>query len=113
MGIFEKTDQDVLVGLAELYDYKPSGKVISMGCRLLSKYWGLGIASNCTGALLDYIQHNMQVEMITAHVISDNKASSHCLLKNGFEYQLTKTEDWGHERQVMSEVYTFDCCSYD
>jgi len=40
LGIFEKSDPDVLVGLAELYDFKPSGKVISIGYRLRSDYWG-------------------------------------------------------------------------
>lgn len=109
LGIYEKTDQDVLVGLVELYDYKPSGKVISIGYRLIPRFWGRGIASNCVSVLLEYIKNNTEVELVTAHVIPDNKASSHCLLKNGFEYLLTKKEDWGHGELSEAEVYTFDC----
>jgi hypothetical protein len=33
LGVYEKTDPSVLAGLAEFYDFKPSGKVISIGYR--------------------------------------------------------------------------------
>ena len=110
LGVYEKTDSSILVGLAELYDYKPSGKVISIGCRFKSEYWGRGIASSCIHALLEFIQSKTKVELVTAHVRPENKASAQCLLKNGFEYLLTKTEDWGYDQRCLAEVYTFDCC---
>ena len=47
--------------------------------------------------------------MVTAHVIAENKASARCLLKNGSEYLLTKTEDWGYSRPCVADVYTLDC----
>ena len=108
LGIYEKTDPGVLAGLAEFYDYKPSGKVISIGCRLRPEYWGRGIGTDCIRALIDYIQNHTQVKRVTAHVIPDNKASSRMLLKNGFQYLLTKTEDWGHDMPTVAEVYTLD-----
>ena len=46
--------------------------------------------------------------MVTAHVLPDNKASARCLLKNGFEFLLTKTEDWGHGGLSSADVYTYD-----
>ena len=109
MGVYEKTDTSVLVGLAEFYDYKPSGKVISLGYRFLSEYWGRGIATSCIQAMIDYVKNNTEVELMTAHVLPDNKASSRCLVKNGFEYLLTKTEDWGYGFPSVTDVYTFDC----
>jgi RimJ/RimL family protein N-acetyltransferase len=109
LGVYEKTDPSVMVGLAELYDFKPSGKVISLGYRFMSKHWGKGIASSCVQALLNYIQSHTEAEMVTAHVIPDNKASARCLLKNGFEYLLTKPEDWGYSQSCVADVYTFDC----
>ena len=48
------------------------------------------------------------VKLITAHVLPDNKASSRCLIKNGFEYLLTKTEDWGYAYPCVADVYTLD-----
>ena len=109
LGVYEKADTSVLVGLVELYDYKPSGKVISLGYRFLSEYWGRGIATSCIQALIDYIQNNTEVELITAHVLPDNKASSRCLIKSGFEYLVTKAEDWGYGHSSTADVYTFDC----
>lgn len=98
-----------MVGLAEFYDYKKSGKVISIGYRFLPEHWGRGIATSCIHALLDYIHNKTEVELVTAHVLPDNKASSRCLLKNGFEYLVTKTEDWGDGRMYTADVYTLDC----
>ena len=109
LGVYEKTNPSVLVGLAELYDFKASGKVISLGYRFLSGYWGKGIASSCVSALLNDIQSHTEVELVTAHVIPENKASARCLVKNGFEYLLTKPEDWGYSQSCVADVYTFDC----
>ena len=109
LGVYEKDAPSCLVGLAEFYDYKPSGKVISLGCRFLSKYWGRGLASSCVGALLEYIQRCTKVEIVTAHILPGNTASARCALKNGFEYLFTKDEDWGHGRPDTADVYTFDC----
>ena len=108
LGVYEKTAPSVLAGLAEFYDFKPSGKVISLGYRLLSGFWGKGIGSSCVQALLKYIQSNTEVELVTAHVIPGNTASARCLLKNGFEYLLTKPEDWGYGQSCIADVYTFD-----
>ena len=58
--------------------------------------------------MLDYLKRNKRVGMVTAHVIPENKASSRILLKNGFEYLVTKTEDWGYGAPTEAEVYTLD-----
>ena len=109
LGIYETGDPDALIGLAEFYDYKTSGKVISIGYRLKPEYWGRGIGCCCVRALVEFIQDNTEVELVTAHVIPENKASSRCLLKNGFEYLITKSEDWGHGKLTIADVYTLDC----
>ena len=109
LGIYETCDPDALIGLAEFYDYKTSGKVISIGYRLKPEYWGRGIGSCCVRALVEFIQDHTEVELVTAHVIPENKASSRCLLKNGFEYLITKSEDWGYGKLTTADVYTLDC----
>ena len=108
LGVFERSAPGVLAGLAEFYDYKPSGKVVSIGYRLRPEFWGRGIGSLCVRAMLDYLKSGTRVKMVTAHVIPENKASSRILLKNGFEYLVTKTEDWGHGALTEAEVYTLD-----
>ena len=100
--------EETLLGLAEFYDYKPSGRVISVGYRLAEEYWGKGIGSACVGAMVDFLIKNTKVEMVTAHVIPDNKASAAILRKNGFELILTKEEDWGFEQPTTADVYVLD-----
>ena len=109
LGIYEKNDPDVLTGLVELYDYKPGGKVVSIGCRLRPEYWGKGIATSCVLAMIDDIRNNTRIELITAHVIPENTASGNTLRKLGFQYLHTKTEDWGLGQPTVSDVYTYDC----
>ena len=42
--------------------------------------------------------------------VSDhNQASGKNLVKNGFQYLLTKTKDWGFGQPTVSDVYTYDC----
>ena len=108
LGIYDKTDPNILAGLAEFYDYKPSGKVISVGCRLRPEYWGRGICSACLKLLIEYIRNQTKVEMITAQALPANKASAKILLNHGFQYLLTKPEDWGFGSQTIADVYAFD-----
>ena len=109
LGIYEKKTPEILAGLAELYDYKRTGKVISVGYRLAEEFWGKGIGSSCVQALLRFIRNETEVSLVTAHVIPDNIASAKVLLKNGFEYLFTKQEDWGHGHPTTADVYTYDC----
>ena len=109
LGIYEKLHPGILTGLAELYDYKPTGKVISIGYRIRPEYWGKGIGTECVAALTGYLRQNTAVSLITAHVLPANKASSRILIKNGFEHLVTKSEDWGYETPSEAEVYTLDC----
>lgn len=108
LGIYEISNPDVLVGLAELYDYKASGKVISIGCRLRPEYWGRGIGTSCVNALLEFLKNSTDVETVTAHVMPDNKSSSHLLTESGFKYSHTVTEDWGGDNPTVADVFTFD-----
>ena len=108
LGIYEKNDPDALAGLAEFYDFKPSGKVISIGCRLRPEYWSMGLGTNCAQLLVDFIKKNTEVELITAHVITDNKYSPRPLLKNGFKLLVTKPDDWGHDSKDVAGVYTLE-----
>ena len=107
-GVFETAAPDVLTGLAELYDYKPSGKVISIGCRFAEEFWNRGLATQTTIALTEFLRENTGVELVTAHAMPHNTGSGKVLTKIGFEYLYTKEEDWGTGRPVTADVYTMD-----
>ncbi len=106
LGVYDKSHDCDFVGLAEFYDYKFSGKIVSLGCRFLPEYWGQGIATTCVAAMIAYLMDHTKVNLITAHVMPDNVASARCVIKNGFHHLLTKPEDWGHEGATIAEVYT-------
>lgn len=108
LGIFKKEDPSIFLGLAEFYDYKSSGVIISIGYRLLSKYWRQGFGTSCVSLLLDFIRNNLSAKIVTAHVLANNLASKKCLEKNGFTYLLNKKEDWGHKHLEDTDVYTYD-----
>ena len=107
-GVFETAAPDVLAGLFELYDYKSSGKVISIGYRFAEEFWNRGLASQSVRDVVKYLRENTEVELVTAHVMPHNGASARVLTKNGFVYLLTKEEDWGFGRPVTADVYTLD-----
>ena len=109
LGIYEPSDPETLIGLAEFYDYKPSGIAVSIGYRLLPEYWGRGLGTQVVHDMLDSVRKNTEAALVTAHVMPENIASSRCLLKNGFEFLLTKEEDWGFDTLTVADVYTFDC----
>ena len=109
LGVFVHMAPERLAGLAEFYDFKPSGKVVSIGYRLKPEVWGRGVGTDCVQTMLRFVRNDTGVELVTAHVMPDNLASARVLMKNGFELLLTKEEDWGHQQPVAADVYTLDC----
>ena len=109
MGIYEKTNPSYLVGLAEFYDYKFHGKVISIGYRLDEPFWGRGIGSSAVARMLQYLDADGRIELVTAHVLPANTGSSKILSKNGFHHLLRKKEDWGFGEPVEADVYVRSC----
>ena len=108
LGIYRKSDPETLVGLAELYDYKPSGRIISVGCRLAQDFWGCGIATSCAEAMIEFLMAETQVSLITAHCIPENLASQKSLTKAGFEHLQAKYEDWGYAEPTRADIYAYN-----
>ena len=108
LGVFPKADPHRLMGLAEIYSYNPERRKVSIGGRLAKQYWGRGIASRVTTLLKDYLLRQTDIEVITAHVAKDNKASAEMMRKNGFiaKYQ-DILEDWGHAEPVLIDKFVF------
>jgi len=86
LGIYEKSHPDDMVDLAELYDYKPYEKVISLGYRISPANWCKGIATCCMASLLVFIRSSTQVEFD----IIPQKSEHHpvCLIRWCFDYYL-------------------------
>lgn len=93
-------------GLAEMYGYREPIHRISVGCRLLEKYWGQGVASEALELLIDYLFDETDIEIITASTMVENRASANVLRKHGFE-QVSHAveEDWGHEGPTIADTW--------
>lgn len=56
--------------------------------------------------MIDYLLHEADIRIITAHIMQANKASAAAALKSGFEKRYTDIEeDWGFEKPVMIDKY--------
>lgn len=94
LGIYLEGD---FCGIIELYGYKPEIHKISIGCRMLEKAWGKGIAVEATKLIVDYLYSEKPIEIITASAMVDNKGSNRALEKAGFTMVAADVEeDWGY-----------------
>ena len=89
-------DDGSLCGFAEFYGLRDDGHKISIGNRLLERYWGQGISTETVLLMVDYLFTQTDIELITASVMVENAASSRVLEKNGFTCTARGVEeDWG------------------
>ena len=83
-------------GLAEFYGFRDPVHKISLGYRLIERFWGRGIASDVVALLVDYLYNETDTEIITASTLPGNAGSARVLEKNGFDLVVKDSdEDWG------------------
>jgi ribosomal-protein-alanine N-acetyltransferase len=97
---------DEFCGLAEMYGYRDPIHKISVGYRLLERYWGKGIAKEALGMMIDYLYDETDIEIITASTMVENQASANVLRKNGFQMVVHAVdEDWGYDKPTVSDKW--------
>ena len=93
-------------GLAEFYGYRDDMHKVSVGYRLLERYWGRGIASETLELMVNYLHGDMNIEIITASTMADNQASAAVLKKNGFMLVThAADEDWGFAEPTPTDKW--------
>ena len=93
-------------GLMELYGYKDEIHKISVGYRLLERYWGQGIATEALGMMVDWLGRETDIEIITASTMVENAASAGVLRKNGFDQVVHAVgEDWGYSTPTLADKW--------
>ena len=93
-------------GLAEMYGYREEMHKVSIGYRLLERFWGQGIASETVSLLLSYLTGDAGIEIITASTMVENHASAAILKKNGFELVAhAADEDWGFSEPTPTDKW--------
>ena len=97
---------DEFCGIEEMYGFKDSIHKISVGYRLLEKYWGKGIATEALSLLIDFLYTKTDIEIITASTMIENVASANVLRKNGFDMVVSAVpEDWGFEEPTIADKW--------
>lgn len=103
LGIYE---QDRFCGLAEMYGYRPEKRKISIGCRLLERAWGRGIAAEAVDLMKEYLFAETSISLITAGTMVRNEAAARVLRLNGFRLLVHDVEeDWGHGKPVRVDKW--------
>ena len=95
-----------LCGIAEFYGYRPEMHKMSIGIRLRKQYWGMGLASEAIELMVRYLYEEAGIEIITASVMPENRASESALIKNDFDLVVSSVdEDWGFEQPVKVDKW--------
>ena len=103
LGVF--LDEE-FCGLAELYAYRPPIRKISVGVRLIKKFWGAGVASMASEMIVDYLMNETDIELITAVTMTRNKAAGNVLKKQGFKRVAHGVyENWGFDSPTPEDVW--------
>lgn len=103
LGVFL---ENAFCGLAEMYGYRDPIHKISVGYRLLERYWGRGIASEALGLMIDYLYGETDIEIITASTMVENRASANVLRKNDFSLVVhAADEDWGYAAPTPADKW--------
>ena len=103
LGVYRNS---AFCGLAEMYGYREPIHKISVGYRLLERYWGQGIATEALHMMIDYLYNETDIEIITASTMVENQASANVLRKNGFDLVIHAVdEDWGYEKPTVTDKW--------
>ncbi len=79
-------DEMTFVGWAGLA-YLPEFDEIDLGYRFIPRFWGLGIATEVSHAILEYGFETLELQRIIAIAMKENKASIRVMEKLGFEFE--------------------------
>ncbi len=87
------------VGWAGL-DYLPEFDAIDLGYRFLPQYWGQGIATEVSHAILNYGFNSLELKKIIAIALKENKASIRVMEKIGMEFEKCAPYEPGSEDAI-------------
>ena len=103
LGIYMENE---FCGILELYGYREQIHKISVGCRLIEKAWGKGIATEAVSLIVDYLYSETSIEIITASTMVENNGSNHVVEKCGFTLVVSGSEeDWGFPEPTLANKW--------
>lgn len=107
LGVYRKSDMQ-FCGLCEFYGYRDHIHKISVGCRLLKDECGKGFGTEVARLMVDYLTNETDIEIITASVMTANKASENAIRKCGFIMVTDSSkEDFGYDEPVLVSKWIY------
>jgi len=108
-GIFQKSQNDTLVGIIEAMDFNQKVDMVTIGYYLAEAYWGKGIATEAVHMIVKYLFEEVAINRIQAEVMPLNEPSKKVLLKNGFlkEGLIRQASLWSGKGIVDLEIYGY------
>ena len=104
--ILEIFKENEFCGMIELYGYREEVGKVSVGYRLLKRYWGQGIATEALKMMIDYLLKETDIDIITASTMTENEASARVLENCGFiRVSSGDKEDWGYEEATVVDKW--------
>jgi RimJ/RimL family protein N-acetyltransferase len=67
--------------------FLPDTQDVDLGFRFLPSFWGIGLATESSLAVITYARHQLTLERLVAWVHPDNVASARVLSKLGFSFE--------------------------
>lgn len=86
-------DEDVPVGLIDLYDFDPFNLRAGIGIVIKDAYKGKGLAYEAVTLLMQYSKNYLGLHQVYCSMLSDNLVSKRLFEKHGFLHQGTK-KNW-------------------
>lgn len=103
------------LNMALVFDGEPVGSIglipgtdvyaksMNLGYWVSEEYWGKGIASAAIKWMISYAFSTFEVKRLAASVFSNNPASMHLLIKNGFQQEAVLKDAIFKDNQVLDE----------
>lgn len=106
-GIFQKNQDDKLLGIIEAMEFSPKVNMVTIGYFLAEDHWGKGIATESVRNLVEFLFTEVEVNRIQAEVMPGNWVSKKVLLKNGFSKEgvLRQATFWSGKGVIDLEIY--------
>ncbi|NNL38321.1 MAG: GNAT family N-acetyltransferase [Flavobacteriaceae bacterium] len=80
--------------------YLPEFDEVDLGYRFLPEYWGSGLATEASNAILNYAFDVLKLDKIVAIAMKENKASIRVMEKVGMEFDKLAPYEPGSENAV-------------
>lgn len=98
-----KKDTHEFIGWSGL-TYLPEFDKVDIGYRFKKKFWGQGFATEASKAILEYGFNTLNLDLIIAIALPENKASTRVMEKIGMEYEKLAPYDEGSPEAVWYKL---------